>query len=149
MAMSEDKLKDTVEKNVKNGWIRSWMMIEVLAASEETAKNSLEKHISEMCREKKTLVYKKDYKEIKKVENVRPNIPVAYSNVVELELITETFEQLVYLVMNYAPSATEILEPEKLNLEMGELQGIVNSLADIIHKFAAIGLGGVVIKGDQ
>ena len=145
--MSDEKNMDEVKKKTKDGWIKSWMMIEVLAVNEETAKKSLENHVNELSRDGKTLVFTKDFKEVKKVENVRPNIPIAYSTVVELELVTETFEKLVYLVMNYAPSATEILEPEKLNLEMGELQGIVNSVADVIHKFAAIGLGGIVIKG--
>ena len=143
----EEKLMETVEKKMKEGWIKSWMMIEVMAVTDETAKKSLENHVNELAKEKRTIVYKKSFKEIKKVESPRPNIPVAYSNVVELEMITQTYEQLVYVVMNYAPSAVEVLEPEKVSIEAGELQGILNSISDMMHKFAAAGVGGVVIKG--
>jgi len=141
-----DKLMEKAQKKLKEGWIKSLMMIEVLAISEEAAKSSLENHVKKMGREKKTIVYKKEFKEIVRVENPLPPIKEAYSNVVELELVTENFETLVFLVMTYAPSSVEILEPVALNLEVGEAQGILNSIAEMLHRFASAGLGGVVIN---
>ena len=143
----DEKLKEKADKNVKNdGWIRSWMMIEVMAVNKEATKSALEKHVDKMCKEKKTIVYKKDFKDIQRIENPRPNIPEAYTYVVELEVATETYDQLVFLAMNYGPSGIEILEPEKLKLDMGEAQSILNSISEMIHKFAAAGVGGVVIN---
>jgi hypothetical protein len=142
----DKKMEDQVKKKLKDGWIKSWMMIEVLAVDKETTKKSLEEHVKKMEREKKTIIFKKDFKEIQKLENPLPNIEEAYSNVVELELLTENFEKLVYLAMNYAPSSIEILEPEKIHIDMGEAQGIVVSVADMLHKFARAGVGGVVIN---
>ena len=142
----DKKLQERVEKRLKDGWIKSWMMIEVLAITKEATKSSLEKHVKSMEKEDKTIVYKKDFKEIKKVEKPIKNIEVAYSYIVELELIAENLDKLVYLVMNYAPTAIEILEPNKLTIDAGEAQGILTSIADIIHKFASMGIGGVVIK---
>lgn len=142
----DKKLQERVEKRLKEGWIKSWMMIEVLAVTEEVTKSSLEKHVNSMEKEDKTIVYKKDFKEIKKVEKPMKNIEVAYSYIVELELIAENLDKLVYLVMNYAPTAIEILEPNKLTIDAGEAQGILTSIADIIHKFASMGIGGVVIR---
>lgn len=142
----DPKTKEEMEKKLKAGWIQTRMMIEVLAVNEDTAKSSLEKHIQQLEKEKKTLLYKKEFKEIKKIENPRPNIPEAFSNIVELELLAADFDTMVYLVMNYGPSATEILAPERLTLDQGEAQGVLNSIADMLHKFAQQGIGGIVIR---
>ncbi len=142
----DKKLQERVEKKMKEGWIKLWMMIEVLAVTKETAKSSLENHVASMEKEDKTIVYKKDFKEIKKVEKPLKNIKVAYSNIVEIELVAENFDKLVYIIMNYAPTGIEILEPDKLSIDAGEAQGILTSIADLIHRFAAMGIGGVVIR---
>jgi hypothetical protein len=142
----DKKTEEKVKKKLKEGWIKAWMMIEVLAVTEDAARSSLERHVTNMEKEEKAIVYKKDFKEIRKVEKPARNIETAYSNVVEIELITDGLDKLVYIVMNYAPTAIEILEPEKLSINAGEMQGILTSIADIIHKFAAMGIGGVVIR---
>jgi len=139
-------IKEQVEKKLKEGWIKSWMMIEVMAISEEATKSALEKHIQKMKKEDKTLIYKTEFSKIKNVKNPFPNIPEAYSQVVELELLTANYEKLVTLVINYGPSAVEILEPETLKMYMGEAQGILNALAALIHRFAATGAGGIMIS---
>ncbi|MBI4176592.1 MAG: hypothetical protein HY518_05280 [Candidatus Aenigmarchaeota archaeon] len=122
------------------------MMIESLAVNEEAAKSSLEKHVQLMEREEKIIIYRKLFKEIQKVEKPLPNIESAFSHVVEIEMVSQDFETLTYMVMNYAPSATEILEPNLVKMDVGEAQGILNSLAEMMHKFAAAGVGGVVVK---
>ena len=142
----DSKLKENAKKKLKEGWIRSWMMIEVLAVTKETAKSSLEKHIGTMNREKKTIVFNKKFHDIKKIENPMQNIKEAYSHVVELEVLTEDYETLVYLIMNYAPSSIEIVAPETIKMDMGEAQGILNSVADMLHRFVASGKGNVVIR---
>jgi len=144
--MADQKLKEIAKKRLKDGWIRSWMMIEVLASSENAAKIALENHIKKMEKEKNTIVYTKKFKEITKIEKPTPQIPVAYSNVVEVDILVKNLETLVIVVMTYAPSATEIIEPENLKIDIGEAQSILNSVADMMHKFAAAGLGGVVIN---
>ncbi len=137
---------EAMERKLKEGWVKSWMMIEVLAINEEAAKQSLESHVEKMGKEKKTLIAKKEFKEVKPIENPFPKVEKAYSYVVELEVLTENFETLVYLAMNYAPSGVEILHPEKIVLDMGEAQGIVVSVADMLHKFSRAGAGGVLIN---
>ncbi len=141
-----EKLKELAEKKLKDGWIKSWMMIEVLATNREATESALKKHVEKMEKENKTLIIKKDFQKIEEVENPLPNIEKGYSQVVELEVLTETFDKLMFLTMNYGPSAIEILEPSNINIDMGEAQGILNSIAAMIHKFAAAGIGGVVIN---
>jgi hypothetical protein len=144
--MPKEEVPEKIRKKVKDGWIRSWMMIEVLAVTEDAAKSALEKHVKKMEREKGVIIYKKVFHKIEKADKPMPNIEVAYSNVVELELVTETFNHLIYLAMNYGPSGVEILEPEKLYIGVGQAQSIVNAVAEMIHKFVAAGIGGVIVS---
>jgi len=136
---------ELIGKRLKDGWIKSVMMIEVLAISEETAKSALEKHVEKLEKEGKTMVVKKKFHNIEKLEKPFPNIPVGYSYIVEVEVITENFEMLINLVMNYAPSSIEILSPKNIGMDMGEAQGVLNSLSAMLHRFAAAGMGGVLI----
>jgi hypothetical protein len=135
------------EKKLKVGWIKSWMMIEALAVSEDAVKSALEKHVKKMGLEQNVMISKKDFKNVERVEKPFPNssIEEAYSGIVELEVLTSDFDRLVFLVMNYAPSALEILEPKKLSLDAGEAQGILNSLAELIHRFVGMTRGAILV----
>ncbi len=143
--MSKD-IKDIVKQKMKDGWIRSQMFIEVMAINEEAAKDALQKHVQKLENEKGVLLSKIDWKESRKVEKPFPNVPEAYSYVVELEVLTEGYERLVFVAMNYGPSSVEVLEPEEIKLKAWEADGIVNSIADIMHNFAARGAGGIILK---
>ena len=142
----DEAMQEKVAKRLKEGWLKNWMMIEVLAVSAEAARSALDGHVAKLAKEEKTLVYAKKFGEIKRVENPLPTVPVGYTHVAELDLLTQDYETLVMLVMNYAPSSVEILEPDKIRMDMAEAQGILNSLSETLHKFAAAGLGGVVIR---
>jgi len=142
----EKKLQEQVEKRLKEGWIKASMFIEVMAIREDVARTALKKHIDSLEKEDKCLVYKKDYGEIKKIENPRPNIPEAYSYIVEVEVLVQNLDKLVFIVMSYGPTSIEILEPKELRVKMGEAQGILNSISNVIHQFAAMGVGGIVVK---
>ncbi len=141
----DNDLKDKIEKKMKNGWIKSWMMIEVLAVSEDTARSSLEKHIGKMESEKNVIIYGKKFGDIEKQENPLPNVAAGYSYVTEFEILTENLDRLMTIVMNYGPSSVEILEPNELKIPLGEAQGILNSVSSMMHKFASQA-GGVIIS---
>jgi hypothetical protein len=143
--MAKDIL-DTVNARMKDGWIRAWVAIEVLAVTEEAAEGSLKKHVGEMEKEQDCIIYKKDFKASEKAENPFRKGSPAYSKVVEIELIARRFEDLVYLILNYAPSSVEILEPATIKVEMGEAQGILNSLAELVHNFVSATKGAVTLR---
>ncbi|MBI2674957.1 MAG: hypothetical protein HYX24_00740 [Candidatus Aenigmarchaeota archaeon] len=142
--MKEDKAKGYM----KAGGIRSWMMIEVLAVTESAARQALENHLKNMEREKGIIIVKKEFRKPVEVSNPLQNIEKGYSHIVELEAVAKNYETLINIVMNYAPSSIEILEPEKLEMDIGEAQGILNSIADMMHKFARAGIGGVIVKAE-
>jgi hypothetical protein len=140
------KTEGLIKKRLKDGWIRSSMMIEVLAATKEAAESSLKKHIESLEKEKIAFVYKKDFKDVRESSHPYDRSKKAYSNLVEVELLTPKFESLLVIVMNYGPSSVEILEPETIELNIGEAQGILNSVSEVLHTFAARGVGGVLVK---
>jgi hypothetical protein len=144
-AVNKKKEEEAV-KRVKQGWIRVGMMIEALAISKETAESAIAKHVEKMERENGIMIYKKDFRGSQEVKRPLPNIEKGYSQVIDLEMVAENFDRLVYMVMNYGPSAIEIIEPKNIVIDFGEAQGILNSLASLIHTYAAMGVGGMVVS---
>ena len=144
MSLVSSKI-DPDQKVKKEGWIRSTMMIEALAINKDAVKGALEKHVDAMSKVKASHIYKKDFGEIREVNNPLPNIEKAFSGIVELELVTKNFESLLFLVMNFAPTSVEIIEPKNLKLDLGEAQSILVAVAEMLHRFAAMNIGAVHI----
>lgn len=142
----EKKIEEQVNKKMKDGWIKTSMMIEAMAISKDTVESALKKHLERMEKEKCLFVYKKDFQETKEIEKPLPNIPKGFSQVVEIEGVAENFDRLVYIVLNYGPSSIEILEPDKMEIDIGQAQGILATIATVIHRFAASGGGGMVVS---
>ena len=142
MDKKEERL---MESRMKDGWIKSTMIIEVLAINKEAAKSALEKHVDKMGNEEHSMIIEKKFSEATEVENPTPRIEKAYSVIVDVDVISRDFDNLVRLVVAYAPSSIEILEPEDIKMDMGEAQGILNSVSELIHRFAQAGLGGVMV----
>jgi hypothetical protein len=141
--------KEESDEKVREGWIRAWMMFEVLAVNEETTKRSLETLINKLDKDVRVKIYNKSFGDIKRVERPMPNIELGYSLTCEVELISKKFDNLVQIVTEYGPSAIELLEPSKIGLDIGEGQSILNSISKMMHDFAAAGAGGIVfIKGE-
>ena len=133
------------EKRLKDGWIKAALIIEVLAVNEEAAKSALEKHVEKMGKEDNTMILDNKFHATEEVQNPTPRLEKAYSQIVDVDVLVKDFDNLVKLVVSYAPSSIEILEPEKIRMDMGEAQGILNSISELIHKFAQAGLGGIMV----
>ena len=141
--------KEEAGEKVKDGWIRSWMMFEVLAVNENTTKESLGILISKMEKDPRVKLYEKSFGALKAVEKPMPNIEKGHSLTCEIELVSQRFDDLIQIVMEYGPSAIEILEPKKIGMDAGEAQSILNTVSRMMHEFAAAGAGGIVfIKGE-
>lgn len=140
-----------VEANEKNkeGWIKVWMAFEVLAVNEKVAKDSLEALIEKMDKSEMCKLYKKQFGNVKEVQKPLGNIEKAFSVTCEVELISKKFQDLVGTVMEFGPSAVEILDPLSLNLQAGEAQTVLNVISQMIHRFAAARMGGIPISKDK
>lgn len=141
--------KEESDEKVTEGWIRAWMMFEVLAVNEETTRKSLEYLVNRLEKDNRIKMYKKEFGELRRVEKPLPDIDSGYSLTCEVELVSKKFDNLAQTVIEYGPSAIELLEPSKINIDAGEAQSILNSISQIMHQFAAAGAGGIVfIKGE-
>lgn len=141
----DKETQKTVDKRMKEGWIKAALTVEAMAVDEKTAESALKKHVEKMANEKDMLIYSKEFGSIQEVKKPLPNIEKGFSQIVDMEIIAENFDKLVYIVMNYGPSAIEILEPREIKMDMGEAQGVLNTIATIIHRFAAMGAGGLLV----
>ena len=144
MVMAKD-IMETVSKRIKEGWIKTWTATEVIAVTEEAAESSLKKHVELIGKEPDLMIYNVDYKKTEKTPHPFEKGKEAYTKVVEIELIARRFENLVYFVLNYAPSSIEIMEPNKIEIPMGEAQNVLNSMAELVHSLVARTRGAVTI----
>ncbi|HLC50901.1 MAG TPA: hypothetical protein VJH90_00825 [archaeon] len=135
---------EDAKKRVEDGCLKFWVLFEVLAVSEQVAKESLEKMIKKVESDKRVEVYKREFSNADKRENPLPNIKIAYAQSCEMEGVAKSMEELVEIVLEYGPSAIEILEPSKMQLSSREAQNILNSMSEMMHRFAAAGAGGLV-----
>ncbi len=135
-----------IKTKLSDGWIKAWVMIESLAVKEDTSRQSLEQLSNLVEKEQRIAIIKKELKESHKVENPLPDIPEAFSTVLEMEIIAKNYTALAQFVMNYGPSAIEILEPKKLQMEVGEAQDVLSEILAMVHRFAQAGVGGIVVS---
>jgi hypothetical protein len=134
-----------VEKARKNGWIEAWFAIEVLGASTEVVDSSLKKHVEKMSREENVLIVKTEFKPTEEVKNPPKPLERGWSQVVNVTLFAKDLQTLINVVLKYGPSAIEIIAPKSKQINADEIQNIANSLAGLLHQFAAAGIGGMVI----
>jgi hypothetical protein len=136
--------KEDADEKVRDGWLRSLMMFEVLAVNEQTTKDSLEKLMKRLENDSRVGMYKKEFGDILKIEKPMKNVDVGYSLTCEVELVSKKLDNLVQIVTQYGPASIEILEPEKFEMGACEAQGILNSISQVMHQFAAARAGGIV-----
>ncbi len=142
----DKKLEKEVKNRLKDGWIKSAVMIEAMAINENAAKSALNKLVESISKEKNILLCKKEFQEARKVQKPLPNVEEASSVIADLEMLTVNYDRLLYVVLTYGPSSVEILEPDNINLDAGEAQGIANSLAAFIHRIASSRAGGMLMS---
>lgn len=137
--------KEQISEKLKQGWIQASMMFEVLAVTEEAAKEALQNHIDKLEKRGFVDMVKKDFSPAEKVEKPMQGIESAFSQVCETEIMVKGLENLVQIVLEFGPTSVEILKPEKYEISIREAQNMLNLMAEMMHRFAAAGFGGIVI----
>jgi len=130
---------------LEKGWVKVSLWFEVLAIDKKGSKKVLKKHIESLKKVKHTHILKESYEKVKEIKKPRENIKKAYSHAVEVEIITKDLEILLFIVMFFAPSAVEIISPLKFELNAATVQTIMNSVADMMHRFAEKAMGGIAV----
>jgi hypothetical protein len=126
--------------------IELWMVFEAVAATEEGVKDSLEEHMDKLRSESGVEIKEENIDEVSKVENPHPDIDEGFSKVAECRLNVESFDKSVSLTFNYGPTYVQMEGPEKYEMDLKEGQEALQNVANVIHKYAQMGLGGVLVS---
>lgn len=135
-------MKEKIEKMIKEGWILADLWFEVLAIKKEAAERSLKNHVKKLEEFEDVKIVEKSFKKTKKVRISKDKI--GYSKISKVRLLAKNIEALIFVTIMFGPSAIEIIKPEKFEFSLATVQSIVNTFADLIHRFAAI-KGGMII----
>lgn len=126
-----------------------WMIFEVLAAEEKVTESSLESHVEKLGNEEGVEITETDFDDVKEVENPHPSLDKGYSQVCEVRCSADDFGTLVKIVLNFGPTMIEVEGPDKIEMNLSEMQDSLNLVAEMMHKFLQAGAGGMMISGDE
>ena len=132
------------------------MIFEVQALDKDVCSDALKTHVEKISKRDDARLMDVKYSKINKLDPpeqlkkalASKGVKNLHSQVAEVVVLTKNFESLVHVVINYAPTAVEITAPEKIILSMGDAQHALSNVADMMHKFAAAGIGGMLISGE-
>ncbi len=144
--------KQQADEKVRSGWLRVWAGFEAMAVKEETATSGLADLLDKLDSDERVKVYKKEFLDVQKVESPVKGFDEAFSQGAKVEFVVKNLDNLIDIVIEYGPSGLEILEPRELKLNTAEAQAVVNSVAAMMHRYAASGLGGAILvraKGES
>jgi len=140
--------KDVLAEHLEKGWIHARLYFEVLGADPEVAKKSLKDHLSTVKKMDKIKIVSERYEEVEKLAEPPKKFKgkEAYSQFVEVEAVVSSVENLLYAVVFFGPSSVEIIGPKEMKIKLEEAQSMANAMAEVMHRYAAAGAGGIVIN---
>lgn len=145
------KLSEDEQKLIEKGWIKAWLLFEVVAVKKEVAEGALKAHVGKLKKEYAVKVFEENFTSIDPIEPAEQfkahGIKETWSQIAEIIVFVKDFETLTNMVVTYAPTAVEILAPSKISMDMRSAQNSLATVADMMHKFAAAGIGGMMISG--
>jgi len=141
--------KEEANEKVNQKWMRVRMVFEVIGVQENVTKAALQDFMKKLENDKRVGLYQTDFSDIAKVENPTKQVKEGYSQICEAELVMKSIENLVDIVMEYGPSGIEVMEPARIEVTLGEAQTIANSVSQMIHRFAAAGVGGLLFVKEK
>ena len=127
--------------------IRSEMSFEVVAKTPDIAEKAIHSHIEKLNSISEAKILSSEFKEPMKIR-FNDKIPEAYSVVAHCTIDIPSLYDLINIILVYGPSAVEVVEPGNINVDIGEMQNIANMISSVMHKYAAAGIGGIVISNE-
>ncbi len=138
--------KEEIKERVANGWIHSRMTFEVMATDKKVAEDSLANHLKKLKQAPDNEFISEKLGETIEVSPPPRDVKQAFSQVAEVEILSQSIESLLLVVVTFAPSSVEVLEPQKLEISFSTVQAVMNTVSDLMHRYAAQGAGGIVIS---
>ncbi len=125
------------------------MIFQVVAATEDAARDSLEEHIEKLKTEKGVSKLEVEMEDLQEVDKPHPQIEKGYSRICEVDMQVDTFSELVSIVINYGPTSVDVKSPEEVSMDIKELRDSLNAVAQMMHRFLQAGVGGMMISKPQ
>lgn len=129
--------------------IELWMVFEAVAPEEEGVKDSLDDHLEKLSSEDELQINSVETEEVKKVDDPHPGLDEGFSKVSEVTADAESFTKAVQIVINYGPTYVQIEGPDGYEIELPELQNSLQEVADLVHQYAQMGVGGVLVSNPR
>lgn len=137
------------DKLLSNGWIKAWLVFDTQAVEKKTLEGLLSNLLNKLKIIKEVEVVSDSLTEPELIEPVQrfkdKGIKEVFSQVLEVELFSKDFETLFYVVLTFGPTALEVLAPKELKVDMRQMQNTLVLVSELMHKYAAAGVGGVML----
>ena len=111
--------------------IRAVMIVEVLGKPAEHVKKMLEEHVGKIDDMKGVSTQSISVSEPKALENNKE----IFTCFAEVEVVTDTFLDLVHLIFDYMPSSVEIIKPDVVDFHVSDATSFLNDLAGRLHSY--------------
>ena len=109
--------------------IKVRVIIEILGSPKKHVEETINKVV------KKIETEEKDIKLLNGKSYEATEVKGLWSTFAELELEFNNLYDLIGFSFDYMPSVIEILEPEKMNIEMGDVNELLNDLLAKLHNY--------------
>lgn len=143
-------LEEKAAELLQRGWIKAWLAFEAQTSNKGVLESTVKEYIKKITKNNKDVKMIKDnFTSAEKMEPpdfLKGKVDGWWSQVAEVVIVTKNFDTLLNIVINFGPSAVEILAPEKITLSMADAQTSLATVSDMIHKFVAAGPGGILIS---
>lgn len=126
--------------------VKIWMVFEAVAATREAVEDSLDDHLEKLESESEVEITESNIDEVTKVEDPHPDLDEGYSQVAECKLDVDTFRKCIQITFDYGPTYVQVEGPEKYEMDLKESQESLQQVADVIHEYAQMGVGGVLVS---
>ena len=111
------------------GGYRIRMIVENVSPDKEALDKAV-KTLEQKFKSEKFKIIDFERSEIKKQDD-------NYTIFFEAEVVVPEFRDLIYLIFNYGPTFVELLEPEKISLNVPESQQALNEIASIVNYYVS------------
>lgn len=141
-------MNEMLEEKLGKGWIHAKMFFEVLGAQEDAVKDALESHIQKIRKMENIKVVDEKFEPVERVENPPEQFKdrELFSQIADVEVVVSSLENLIYTVIFFGPSSIEIMSPKEMRVGFDSAQSMANAVAELMHRYAASGIGGIVIN---
>lgn len=127
--------------------VRLWMVFEAVAPDEESLGDALHDHIDALKNDEEGVeVIELEKDDASKVENPHPGLDEGFSQVAELRAEIDSFPKALEVVINYGPTYVQLEAPDRIEMDLKEGQEALQEVANTMHQYAQMGMGGVLIS---